>query len=137
MWDELINNKLVLKDILLSQGRIESPLCPACDQFNKTIHHKYVVCEAIRNVWSYIQNIIHIHHRTRRRLTFDDIAFPVLNGLRSVDKKSVTKIFAIYLNFIEETFTVKSPKNDSIKQMFTLQELYKSNLHQEIKSLLQ
>jgi hypothetical protein len=50
-------------------------------------------------MWSYIQNII--HHRTRRRLTFDDIAFPVLNGLRSVDKKFVTKIFAIYLNYIE------------------------------------
>jgi hypothetical protein len=38
-----------------------------------------------------------------RRLTFDDIAFPVLNGLRSVDKKLVTKILAFYLNYIEET----------------------------------
>jgi hypothetical protein len=52
-------------------------------------------------MWSYIQNII--HHTTRRRLTFVDIAFPVLNGLRSVDKKFVTKIFAIYLNYIDET----------------------------------
>jgi hypothetical protein len=52
-------------------------------------------------MWRYIQNII--HHRTRGRLTFDNIAFPVLNGLRSVDKKFVTKIFAIYLNYIEET----------------------------------
>jgi hypothetical protein len=32
-----------------------------------------------------------------------DIAFPVLNDLRSVYKKFVTKIFAIYLNKIEET----------------------------------
>jgi hypothetical protein len=37
----------------------------------------------------------------------------------------------------KDDYTVKNPKNDSIKQMFTLQELYKSNLHQEIKSLLQ
>jgi hypothetical protein len=101
IWYKLINNKLALKDILFNQGRIASPLCPACDQFNETIHHKYAVCEETRNMWSYIQNII--HDRTRRRLTFDDIAFPVLNGLRSVDKKFVTKIFAIYLNYIEET----------------------------------
>jgi hypothetical protein len=101
IWYKLINNKLALKDILFNQARIASPLCPACDQFNETIHHKYAVCEETRNMWSYIQNII--HDRTKRRLTIDDIAFPVLNGLRSVDKKFVTKIFAIYLNYIEET----------------------------------
>jgi hypothetical protein len=101
VWYKLINNKLALKDILFNQGRIASPLCSACDQLNETIHHKYAVCETTRNMWSYIQNII--DHRTRRRLTFDDMAFPVLNGLRSVDKNFVTKIFAIYLNYIEET----------------------------------
>jgi hypothetical protein len=62
--NKLINNKLPLKDILFNQGRIASPLCPACEQFNEN-----------RNLWSYIQNII--HHRRRRRLTFDGIAFPL------------------------------------------------------------
>jgi zinc-binding in reverse transcriptase len=100
-WYILVNRKLPLRSTLFRQNRTLSPNCLNCDQSPETLDHKFAGCIHSREMWTYIQR--EVQTLCGKMYRFEELAFPdQIVGNRTVKHKTI-KMFAIYLNFIENT----------------------------------
>lgn len=99
-WYLLVNGKLEHRQLWYTIRRCDSEQCLHCNIAVETLKHKLSDCRRVTAAWTHLQRVLATIVGNNRRLSYDELIYPVLNGITNRNKIEILKLFIKYVSFI-------------------------------------
>lgn len=102
----LVNEKGDYRKLLYTMRRVDGENCVYCNEPIETLQHKYSECQRVNAAWEFLQRRITAHLGGWRRITFNELIRPSLDGIERNRRIHILKLFIHYISFVNNVNNV-------------------------------